>query len=756
MSTKQVDKLTPASHSRRTFLKGSGALVVGFSLFGLFGGGADPAQAAKKSQGPLDSWLAIAEDGTVTVFCGKVDLGTGVKTAMGQIAAEELDVPFERVTVIQGDTALTPDQGPTVGAKSISRGGAQIRQAAATGRHALLALAAKQLGMPVDQLQVKDGVVGVRGDSSRTISYGELVGGQHFKVDVDAAVKVKDPSEYTIVGKPIARVDIPAKVAGVFEYVHNVRVPGMLHGRVVFPASANATVVSVDESSVSDVPGLVKVVIKGNFVGVVAEREEQAIKAAQRLKVKWSAPEPVFPSMEELHEGMRSTASGKDEIVADRGSIDKGFGSATQALEATYQWPFQMHGMIGPSCTVADVRDGKATVWSGTQYPHKRSRDDAAKLLGIPAKDIRVIYADASGCYGRLSRDDSISDAVLLSQAVGKPVRVQWMRQDEHRWEPKGPAHVQQMRAGLDEQGNIIAWDFQDRSYPWTAEEGLAVRLVDPAKEKPLGRKANGDGCGGEYYNFPNSRVIASVIPWQNKQATMLRTTALRAPGDPARNFASECFMDELAAAAGVDPIEFRLRHLKDSRIADVLRTVAQSSGWQSRPSAQKPPASGLALGRGVAFALRDGTHVAAVAEVAVNQQNGRVQVKRIVVAHDCGLVINSDGVRAQVEGNAIQSTSRALLEEVKFDRSNVTSSDWGSYPILSFLDVPEVEVTLINRHDVPISGAGEGATIPIPAAIANAIFDATGARLRQVPFTSKRVKAALEARQADKAALQS
>lgn len=732
--------------SRRTFLKATGVLVVGFSLADRLAPGGAPAahaQAGLPAQ-RLDSWLAIADDGTVTLFTGKVELGTGVETALAQIAADELDVAWDQMHVVQGDTARTVDQGPTVGSQSVAIGGAQIRQAAAEARHVLLALAAEQLGAPVEQLQVRDGVVSVGGDPERSVSYAALVHGRRLELEVSGAATPKRPEEYRLVGQPVPRRDIPAKMTGEFEYVQNVRLPGMLHGRVVRPTpQSGATLVSVDEGSVADMPGLVQVVVRGNFVGVVAEREEQAIQAARQLRVTWSAPAGL-PPQDTLFSVVRAAPS-DDRLLDEAGDVAAALASAAKTVEATYEYPFQMHGMIGPSCAVADVRPDGATVWSGTQAPHVLQAD-IARALDLPVERVRVIYTEGSGCYGRYRSDDAALDAALLSQAVGRPVRVQWMRADEHGWEHYNPAMVFSIRGGVDARGQVVAYDYEVWSARHTGQRLLGEQTgggwVLPLDPVFVGHDTL------MFYDFPNRRYLLHA-----QGQSLLRNGNNRSLGGLPSGFAGEAFMDELAAAAGADPVAFRLQHLTNERARAVLEAVAAAAGWQRRP-APKPEASrtGMTTGRGVAL-IEYGdppnqTWVAMVAEVAVDPASGLVRVPRIVVAHDCGLVVNPDGVRNQIEGNVLQSLSRTLHEEVQFDASGVTSLDWRSYPILTFEEVPErVEIVLVDRPDLAPTGAGEATTVPTAAAISNAIFDATGVRLRRVPFTPERVQAALRQR---------
>jgi len=749
--------------TRRQFLKGTGALIVSFNLFppasDLFaqatvGPGSEPDPTS------LDSWLAIAQDGTVTVFSGKVDLGTGVETALAQIVAEELDVPFKQIKMIGLDTTKAIDQGITAGSRTIERGGPQLRQAAAAARQELFKLASARLNAPVDTLAVKDGVVSVAGNPAKKVSYGELIGGKQFNVKITATgtgwdmkvapeVKAKDVKDYKVVGTSQKRVELPAKLTGEFTYAHDVRIPGMLHGRVVRPPTITSKPASVDESTAKNIPGLVKVVQEGSFLGIVCETEWAAIKAARALRVSWSEPTTKMPAdAEAVFAYIKNTKSLRDQVTVNKGNLDTALGQASKTYKATYRWPFQLHGMMGPSCAVADVGKDRATLYTGTQGSFD-TRKAVAELLGFPEKNVRVLYRESSGSYGRMGADDVSEDAALLSRAVGKPVRVQWMRDDEHGWEPKGPAQLDLARAGVDAQGRIIAWDFADRGFPLTAASGRGLRLL---ASRQIGMKptadgnSNGTAGGGEIYAFENQRCAAPLVPWVQTDETPLRTGYLRAPGDMARCFASESFIDEIAADLRADPVQFRLRYLSNNqRAIDALIAATKQAGWQERPSPAPASTGPKAMGRGVAISNRANTICGAVADVEVDKATGNVTVKRFTLSHDCGLIINPDGLKNQIEGNIIQSMSRALLEEVKFDGTGIKSLDWSSYPIIRFPDVPEIEIVLINRPEMPALGGGEPSSAPIAAAIANAIFDATGVRLREAPFTPERVLAGLK-----------
>ncbi|MBZ5662292.1 MAG: molybdopterin-dependent oxidoreductase [Acidobacteriia bacterium] len=757
--------MTIKTISRRDLLKGSGALIVGFNLLGPASsllaqgvqGGTPISNAGGLPANELDSWIGVAPDGTVSVFTSKVDLGTGTGTALGQIVAEELDVPVSKIHMEIGDTEKSVDQGRTSASRTLERAGPQMRQAAAAARRELLQRASAKLGVPAEQLVVNSGVVSAAGTAEK-VSYAELVGGKRFETKIAASgeqwdlkvapdVKPKDPKDYKIVGTPVPRFDLPPKFTGEFTYSADIRIPGMLHGRVVRPPVVNSAPVIVDESSIRQIPGIVKVVRDGSFVGVVAETEWAAIQAAKALKVTWSTPSKQFPTgPAAMYDYLKNTKSFADRAGTEKGNAADALQQASKKFENTYLWPFQMHAMIGPSCAVADVRGDKATIWSGSQAPFI-TRNGVARLLGLPEQNVHFIYTEGSGCYGRLEPDDAPEDAALMSRATGRPVRVQWMREDEHGWEPKGPPQLISIRSGLDAQGKVIAWDYSERTLPWTD-----ARLSPMLASRQTGIKPDENGVflggnDGAAYNFEDRKAVVSGIPWI-MSANPLRTCNLRAPYSQARCFATESQMDEMAAAAGADPLEFRLRHLGGSeskRVVDVLRAVTSKAQWQARPSPQRSSGGGnVAPGRGLALSGLSGTVVAQVAEIEVDKSTGKVTVKKVTVAHDCGIIVNPDGLRNQIEGNVIQGTSRALMEEVDFDSAGVKSLNWQSYPIIKFDEVPDVDIVLINQPAMQPMGAGEAASIATGTAIANAIFDAVGVRLREVPFTPERVLRAL------------
>jgi nicotinate dehydrogenase subunit B len=690
----------------------------------------------------LDDWLAIEPDGTIRAASGKVELGTGTRTALAQIVAEELDVPFERVYMVMGDTARTPDEGYTAGSMTIITSGTALRQAAAEARRALLEMAADRLDAGTDELVVRDGVISVSRFPDRSITYAELMGGKLFNLEVTGSAPLKPVGSYHIVGASINRVDIPGKFTGKASFIQDLRLPGMLHARVVKPPTIGAKLVSVDESSIADVPGLVKLVQRGNFIGVVAEREEQALLAAKNLRVEWRET-ATLPRMEDLYSFLQAQKT-DDVLLVEQGDVEKGLKQAAQQLHASYYQPYHAHASIGPSCAVADVREDQITIWASTPGPYPL-REALAQMLEVPPEKIHLMHVEGAGSYGQNGSDDVAADAAILSQAVGRPVRVQWSREDEFAWEPKAPAMVMQVHGGLDAQGNVVAWDFHVWSpthvaRPRFSGQLLTQQLLTGAPDTPPRFSFGAERNAPTNYSFPVQRVSIHWLP-----RSPLRASSFRSLGGAENTFANESFMDELAAAAQVDALEFRLRYLADGRARQVLTAAAEKAAWEAHPSPQAKQ-DGLAEGRGVAYAQyeNDQALVACIARVQVDRTSGAVRVKRVVVAHDCGLIINPDGLRNQIEGNVIQSLSRALKEEVKFNQSQVTSLDWDAYPILKFSEVPEVDIVLINRPDQPAVGAGEPSQITTAAAVANAIFDATGLRLRQIPFTPERVKAAM------------
>ncbi|HEY1241864.1 MAG TPA: molybdopterin cofactor-binding domain-containing protein, partial [Bryobacteraceae bacterium] len=687
----------------------------------------------------VDSFLAFHNDGSITIYTSKVDVGTGLRMALRQMVSEEIGIPVEHIALVEGDTSLVPDHGGTGGSTGIPRGGVEIRQAAATARQALVGLGAERLQRPAGELTIANGEVRPA-SGGNGIGIGPLIGERRLNLAIDPKAPLKDPSQYGVVGKPILRPDVPAKCTGRHTYLHDFSVPGMLHGRVFRPPSVGAKLVSVNEASIRQIPG-VQVVRLDSFLAVVASNEWAAVRAARELKAEWSDWQGL-PGSSDLPRSLRSGAVERDETLVSRGDSAAALPAAAKQLSATYYWPFQSHGSLGPSCAVAEVRPDGATVWSASQGAHGL-RATLARTFGIPQNKLRVIYMDGAGSYGTNGTDDVAADALLLSKTVGKPVRVQWMRGDEHAWDPKGPPQLLDLRAGLDSEGRIAAWETEmwlPASLPGTrpllAADGAG--LTQPRGQNAGQISQNADPP----YGVANLRVVTHWL----KEAP-LRISNLRAPGKIANVFAVEGFTDELAAAAGVDALEFRLRGLSDPRAIDVLKRATDMFGWQARPSPNRQAREGgLLVGRGLAYMRykQAENYVAMAMEVSVDPANGEVRVRRITCAHDCGLVINPDGLRNQIEGSIVQTLSRSLHEEVKFDRSRVTSVDWATYPLLRFPEAPAVEVALLDRPNLPPLGAGEAATAPVAAALANAIFDATGVRLRSVPFLAERVKAAL------------
>lgn len=696
------------------------------------------------ASGAFETFIKIAADGSVNAYNGHVDLGTGIRTALGQIVAEELDVSFARVVVVLGDTSVVPNQGATIASETIQITAVPLRKAAAQARQFLVARAAELLDAPVEELSIEDGLI--RGKDNRSISYGELISDDIIRLELSGDVPVKDVNAYTIVGQSVPRIDLPAKATGELVYVHDMRLPGMLHGRVVRPLYAGidagpfvgTSLIAVDEASVRDIPGLVAVVRIGDFVGVVAEREENAIKAAAQLKISWK-PVPTLPGLGELATALRANPSTPRTLI-DKGDVDAAIAAAAKPMARTYVWPYQMHGSIGPSCAVADYQEGAIRAWSGTQNPHIL-RTDLALLIERPETEIDVIRMEAAGCYGRNCADDVTADALLLSRAVSRPVRVQLTREQEHAWEPKGTGQLMDVNGGLNADGSVAAYDFATR-YPSNGAPTLALLLTGRIAPEPAVSEM-GDRTAIPPYDYDHMRVVAHDMP------PIVRASWFRGVSALPNTFAHESYIDELADEAGVDPIEYRLRYLKDSRAVDLVNAVAERAGWKPRPVRQEKEAEGdIVRGRGFAYALYmhskfpgyGAAWSAWIADVAVNKATGDVSVTRVVAGQDSGLMINPDGVRHQIHGNVIQSTSRALMEEVSFDRASVTAREWGAYPIIKFPDVPKIDVLMLPRQDQPPLGVGESASVPSAAAIANAIYDATGVRFRELPFTPERI----------------
>ena len=751
------DIVTQKGTTRREFLKTGGALVVSFGLPGCVHTPPHDVTALPspglwtESVDPslLDSWLRIGADGSVTASVGKIEAGMGVGTSFAQIVAEELDVALESVTIVMGDTAFTVDQRGTGGSNGIMDGGAALRKAGAQGRATLLALASERLALPVAALRVRDGAVYAEAEPTRRVTYGELIGGRMFDVKVAEEVKPKDPGSYQIVGKAVPRFDIPPKVSGDYRYIADLRVPGMLHGRVIRPPQAGANIVRVDESA--NLAGLVKIVRQGGFLGVVCEREEQAIEAARRLPVEWSRPAPMFWSgYDALYAHLRAEKPKVSKESGGKGDVGAALAAASRVVEARYEYPFQSHASMGPACAVADVRDGAALIWFGGQKPYPL-RKALAELLELPAAKVRVMWMPGPGSYGMNDADDCAADAALLARAVGRPVRLQYMRLDGTGWDPKGPPIAFRMRAGVDPGGAVLAWDYEARGFSGrvrnngteVAGDTLAAQLIGGYH----GKGTDWAQFPSESYGFPNVRKVSHTIGWDRSLATGLRTAHLRDPDGMATCFASESFADELAFATGMDPVEFRLRYLTDAKDIAVVKAAAQKAGWLKRVGPRPRDGARLAIGRGIAYAPRNGSRVAIVAEVEVDRETGATRVRRFTCAHDCGFVVNPSSLAGTIEANLIQGMSRAMHEAVRFDASRVLSVDWLTYPIVDMTEVPDaIDIVLVgNRVGAKSLGAGEPSTRPVAAAIANAIFDATGARPRRVPFTPESVLAAIQ-----------
>lgn len=729
--------------SRRDFLKSSGALVVTFGLGPRLADAAiDPTAIGPKTVAldRVDGFVSIDGKGMVTVYSGKVDLGTGTDTALTQMAAEELGVPMRRVKLVTGDTLLTPDQGPTFGSLTIQNGGMQIRQACATAREAMLDQAAAKLGVGRGELAVADGAIGAK-SGGRRIGYGELVGDRRLQMKVDPKAPTKDPSTYTIVGKPVARLDIPEKVTGRFTYMQDFRVPGMLHARVVRPAAMKASLESWSDAECKKIPGYVGAVRKQNFLAVVARNEWAAIKAARAIQAGWSKWEGL-PEKAKLWEYVRATKVAKDEVFQNVGNSAAALAGAPKQLKATFDFAVHTHGSMGPSCAIAEVKDGKLTVWTASQATHLLRRQ-LARMLDMAELNVRCIYLEGAGCYGRNGHEDAAADAALIAREIGKPVRVQWSRADEHGWDPKGPPTLLDYRAALDDKGNIAAWESEVFIPDRPAQVEVELVAADLAKLPRIGtHPGNIHQSLAIPYALPNIKATAHWLA-----ETPFKPSWIRTPGRMQNTYGNECFLDELAAAAGVDPFEFRVRNLKDPRGLECLERLRKLANWTPRT---KPTggAGEIAKGRGVSYIKYElvRTYVGVVADVEVNRRTGKIRVERFHVAHDCGQIINPDGLRNQLDGNVIQTVSRTLVEDLQWNRSTVTSLDWASYPILRFPDVPEMRYDLIDRPKERPWGAGEPAAAAVPSAIANAVYDAVGIRLRSVPFTPDKVLAALKA----------
>ncbi len=757
----------PANFSRRSLLKAGGAFVVSIgmpigaeTLLSINTAFAQ-ATATRPPLVPnqLSSYVAVNADGTVSAFFGKMDMGQGLYVSIGQMVAEELDVAFEKVTVFMADTRTSVNQGGASGSTGLQMGGRQMRAASAEARRVLIEMAAQKLNLPAEQLTVTDGVVHAKADASKRASYAELIGGRHFNVELEwnkqmgnalyapGKAQPKNYKDYKIVGKPIKRVDVAPKAFCTEPFVTDIKLPGMVHARMVRPPVAGATIVSVDESSIKNIPGG-RVVRDNNFLAVVADNEWDAVKALRQLKVQWSNSQPPFIDQATLYGHIRKAPVRHREEMKPVGNVDEAFKSAARVIEADYEWPFQSHACMGPACAVVEIAsNGHVTCWSGSQKPHFL-RDGIARTLGVKAETVDCIWVVGPGSYGRNDADDCGNDCAVIAKAVGRPVRLQYMRDEGTGWDPKGPASIHRARAAIDANGQVIAYDFLSKGFSRIDVNTNGSQPRDTLAGHFRGvelRSGNNFGLPSESYAFANKRMAWETIPPFLERASPLRSAHLRDPVGPQIHFASESFMDEVAAALAIDPIELRLRHVKDPRDIALLKAAAQKSGWQSRPSPRKDQTGSTVSGRGVAYATRNGTRVAIVAEVDVDRSTGKIWARKFTVAHDCGQIINPDGLVHTIEGNIIQALSRTLWEEVKFDPKSVTSVDWQTYPILDMTEIPEtIDCVLLDYPDRPPTGAGEGAMRPVAAAVANAVFDATGVRIRQMPFTPDRIRASM------------
>jgi len=690
----------------------------------------------------LDRWVTVNTDGTVTVRTGKVEIGQGIVSAMAQIAAEELDVDYRRIRMVAVDTTVSPNEGSTTGSRSVEEGGESMRQACAEVRDLFLHAAAGRLGAGIESLAVTDGTVRLRG-GEKTVTYWELASEIDLAREATGQVRPKDAEELRIVGTTLPRLDIPGKVAGA-AFIQDLELPRMLHGRVVRPPSYRAQLVSIDDAPVRAMPGVRALVRDGRFLGVIAEREEQAIRAMQALarRCEWRERADL-PGDNAIHDFLRAQPT-EDEILVEKSGAGAHNG---RNLTATYTRPYLAHASIGPSCAIAWWHDGKLEVWSHSQaiYP---LRDEIAKILKMRAADIVCRHAEGAGCYGQNGADDVAFDAVLLAHAVnGHPVRVQWMREDEFGWEPFGPAMVVKMQGAVDGAGRVASWKEELWGNRHITRPGrhpnpglLAAWHLEqafdppPAVDFPLAMGGGSQRNAVPYYNFPDELVLNHIVT-----AEPVRVSVLRALAAYLNVFAIECFMDELAAAADVDPVEFRLRHLTDERARAVVRAAADKAGW--KPGLKGGGTRGMGLG--FARYKNIGDYVAVVAEVSVEEV---VRVPRVVAAIDCGRVVNPGGVINQAEGGIVQAVSWTLKEQVRFDRTRITSRNWDDYPILTFEETPAVEVVLLDRPEDRSLGVGEGMQGPTAAAIGNALFNALGVRVRDLPITRERVLAAIAA----------
>jgi nicotinate dehydrogenase subunit B len=769
--------------NRRDFLKQAGLLAVSF---GMFGGAtiaaAGQSGAAALGAGPyhdpdfhqIDSWIVIHEDNTATFFVGKTDPGQGTGTGFRQLMSDELDIAFDRTTLIMGSTDITVDQVGSGGSTAMERDSWPMRRVAAEARRVLLDMASVRLGVPVAQLTVADAVVSAKADPAKRITYGELIAGKKFNVtltgntinSVTGQARTKSVPELKYTGQSPQRDDIPAKVDGSLKWAVDVKLPGMVHARNVKPPFACATLTGIDESSVKNLPGFIKVMSKGNYVAVVCEREEQAVLAARQLKTTWTKPAAApFPASENLFDYLRAatpTSPSRPSVVGDPAAA---FSRAAKILEAEYQIPFQGHTAFAGAHATADPSNGQMTVYSNDMKTYGMRRG-VATFLGMPQDRVRVVYMQGPQGFGRTAAEDAGCEAAWIARELGRPVRMQWMRDEETAWDTKSPAFLVKVRGGLDATGTLIAYDYQARSCDHNhvgynePDTVLIAQLMGSRRSTPA---AGSSAAPSDMYAIPNRATGGDVVGLPAVWETPLRTGNLRDPNGPQSTFAAESFIDEAAAAAKSDALDFRVRLLKAGTTDDggfrrarslaVLKAAADAFGWDARPSPKPIGKEDILTGRGVAYAFRGQTVVAQIAEVEVNRRSGHVRAKRLVCAHDCGLIVNPQTLRHTVECGTLHGLSRALYEEVRFDTEKVTSVDWFSHPTLRHADVPDtIDILLVNgdpnpgRPDLAPYGAGEASLKPMLAAIGNAIHDATGVRIRRVPFRADRVLAALKA----------
>jgi nicotinate dehydrogenase subunit B len=728
---------------RRDFLRSGGALVVGFSFRGALEGQQRGSTAGPPDPKQVDTWLAIHADNTATVFIGFAELGQGSSTSLLQIAADELDLDMSQIKTVRLDTNVTPNQGGTYSSASIQRGGPQLRTASAEARLALLRMAAKKLEAPVENLTVAKGVVSVKDNPKQSVTYGELIGGKLFNVPFTGSAPVKTPAEYKVVGTRVRRNEVPDKVTGKYTYMQHVRVPDMLHGRVVRPRGqraygAGAKVLDVDESSIRNIPGA-RVLRRGDFLGVVAENEWDAVRAARQLKVSWDSG-PTLPGNAALYQQMRA-AKTADRTVKESGEVEAAFRSAQHKASQICRGPYQSHAPFGPNCALADVKSDSALVLCSTQDVYG-TRNSLSRLLGMPPEKVRVQYYEGSGTYGHSCYDDVAQASALLSQLAGKPVRLQFMRWDEHGWDNYGPAHVGEVRAAADASGKIVAYEYQGWQHGWIGVETSAQLTGAPISEFPAGAVmgVSALNCGG-MYAIPNLRLISHMLPAKD----YLKGGWLRSPLDLSFSFASEQAIDQLAYLAGLDPYEFRQRNITDPRWRGVLDAAAQAANWTPRRAGANRSQAQVVTGRGIGVGTHLASYGAAVAEIEIDKATGHVRAKHLYGAIDAGQVVNPAFVENQISGQLVQTASRMFKEEIRFSTTGVTSVDWNSYPILRFEESPEVTAVVVQHLDQRSTGAGEEVMAAAAAAIANAFFDATGVRMTEYPLTPERVVAALK-----------